>query len=98
MQVESLKSLEELREALDLVILFAALVRGAATMTLKDWLLKAESAACVELRGFAKTLRQDEAAVQAGMALKWSNGPVEGHVNRLKFLKRQMFGRAALIC
>jgi transposase len=32
----------------------------------------------------------------SGLRLPWSNGPVEGHVNRLKMLKRQMFGRATL--
>ena len=35
-------------------------------------------------------------AVKAGVTLPWSNGPVEGHINRLKMLKRQMFGRARL--
>jgi len=39
-------------------------------------------------------LRQDQQAVQAGLVLKWKNGMVEGHVNRLKFLKRSMDGRA----
>jgi len=33
-------------------------------------------------------------AVKAGMTLPWSNGPVEGQINRLKMLKRQMYGRA----
>ena len=41
-------------------------------------------------------LRDDYAAVKAGMTLPWSTGPVEGHINRLKMLKRQMFGRARL--
>jgi transposase len=34
--------------------------------------------------------------VKAGIRLPWSNGPVEGHINRLKMLKRSMFGRAKL--
>jgi transposase len=45
---------------------------------------------------FAQGLRDDYAAVKAGMTLSWSTGPVEGHINRLKMLKRQMFGRARL--
>ena len=45
---------------------------------------------------FAQGLRDDYAAVKAGMTLPWSTGPVEGHINRLKMLKRQMFGRARL--
>ena len=47
-----------------------------------------------ELCGFAVGLRQDEAAVRAALSPEWSNGPVEGHVNRLKLLKRRMYGRA----
>jgi transposase len=47
-----------------------------------------------ELRTFARGLRQDEAAVRAGIELPRSNGPVEGHVDRLKVIKRSMDGRA----
>jgi transposase len=39
-------------------------------------------------------VRQDQAAVQAGLILKWNNGMVEGHINQLKFLKRSMYGCA----
>ena len=41
-------------------------------------------------------LAEDDAAVKAGVTFPWSSGPVEGHINRLKMLKRQMFGRARL--
>jgi|GEM_PF-4901630 len=41
-------------------------------------------------------IRRDYAAVKAGPTLEWSNGPTEGHVNRLKQVKRQMYGRANL--
>jgi transposase len=37
------------------------------------------------------------AAVRAGLTLEWSNGQTEGHVNRLKTLKRQMYGRAGFV-
>lgn len=45
------------------------------------------------MRLFALGLRQDWAAVQNAVILEWSNGQTEGQVNRLKFLKRQMYGR-----
>ena len=45
---------------------------------------------------FAKTLRRDLTAVQNALRKPFSNGPVEGHINRLKTLKRQMYGRAGL--
>jgi transposase len=48
------------------------------------------------MRRFATGLAEDYAAVKAGVTLPWSTSPVEGHINRLKMLKRQMFGRARL--
>jgi transposase len=39
-------------------------------------------------------LRRDQDAVTAGLTLHWSSGAVEGHVNRIKMIKRQMYGRA----
>lgn len=46
------------------------------------------------LVGFALRLGEDYEAVKAGVTLEWSNGQVEGQINRLKILKRQMYGRA----
>jgi transposase len=83
-----------LREGLDLAAEFAAQVRRAGTMPFADWLTRAAGSGCAEVRSFAESLGQDEAAVSAALTEPWSNGPVEGHVNRLKVIKRQMYGRA----
>ncbi|TWU51562.1 ISL3 family transposase [Rubripirellula reticaptiva] len=48
-----------------------------------------------ELRSFAKGILRDSSAIAAAIALPWSNGQTEGQVNRLKTLKRQMYGRGA---
>jgi transposase len=48
------------------------------------------------MQQFVRTLRQDLSAVEAAILQDWSNGPVEGQVNRLKTLKRQMYGRAGI--
>jgi transposase len=85
---------EGLREALDLAAEFAGMVRKQVAVPLAEWLAKAEGSGCAELRGFAAGLRLDEAAVAAALTEGWSNGPVEGQVNRLKTIKRQMYGRA----
>lgn len=61
-----------------------------------DWLVRVSQSASPALRRFAKGLHDDYAAVQAGLTLPWSNGPVEGQINRLKMLKRSMYGRAGL--
>ena len=47
-----------------------------------------------ELRSLVAGVRRDLAAVHAGLTLEWSQGQVEGHVNRLKLIKRSMYGRA----
>jgi transposase len=86
----------EVTEALGLADQFAAMARERSGAGLADWLAKAAEAAAPELRGFAAGIRQDEGAVQAGMTQAWSNGPVEGQVNRLKVIKRTMYGRAGL--
>ncbi|WP_240032843.1 transposase [Micromonospora globbae] len=62
---------------------------------LPDWLGKAEASTAPAIRSFARGLRQDLAAVTAGLSMSWNSGPVEGHVNRVKRLKRQMYSRAS---
>jgi transposase len=47
-----------------------------------------------KLRNFAQSLMRDYDAVKAALTFEWSNGPVEGQVNRLKLIKRPMYGRA----
>jgi transposase len=83
-----------LREGLDLAAEFAAQVRKVGTMSWAEWLAAVADSGCAELQSFAEGLRQDEAAVVAALTQPWSNGPVEGQVNRLKVIKRQMYGRA----
>jgi transposase len=84
----------DLTRALDLADEFTALIRKSTSGTLQDWLSRAESSPCPEVRNFAEGIRHDESAVNAAVTTRWSNGPVEGHVNRLKTIKRQMYGRA----
>jgi transposase len=83
-----------LREGLDLAEEFTEMVRKRSQQSLASWLEKAELSTCPELRRFAVGLRQDQSAVAAALTERWSNGPVEGSVNRLKAIKRQMYGRA----
>ena len=63
---------------------------------LDSWLNRAKACHVTELTSFVNGIRRDYAAVRAACSSEWSNGPTEGNVNRLKFLKRQMFGRAHL--
>ena len=73
---------------------FAGLLREQRVEAFDDWLQRALHASIRELRTFARGIKRDYDAVRAALALSWSNGLVEGQVNPLKFMKRQMFGRA----
>lgn len=77
-----------------LVAAFQALVRERDADGLEAWLRAAEASDLPELRTFAHGVRRDRAAVEASLRLPWSQGQVEGQVNRLKTRKRAMFGRA----
>jgi transposase len=85
-----------LGEAVALAQDFAALVRQRQPAQLEPWLNRAAQSTLPPFRRFAKGLRADLAAVQAAVTLPWSQGPTEGQINRLKLLKRQMYGRARL--
>jgi transposase len=61
---------------------------------LDAWLAQAKHSGIAELKSFAQGIRRDYAAVRAAFSSPWSNGQVEAQVNRLKLIKRQMFGRA----
>lgn len=74
--------------------LFLSLVRERRAGELEDWITTVENSGIAELRNFATGLLRDKSAVLAGMSLEWSNGQTEGQVNRLKLVKRQMYGRA----
>ena len=74
---------------------FREFVRQRQVHALDNWLERARAAdVAVDLRRFADGLIDDLAAVKAALSLPWSNGQTEGHVNRLKLIKRQMYGRA----
>jgi Transposase len=60
------------------------------------WLSDAQACGVRVVESFAASLGQDGAAVRAGLGLPWSSGQAEGQVNRLKLLKRAMYGRAKL--
>src|SRR5215831_10978010 len=86
----------EVAEAIDLAQDFTALVRQRQPERLDPWLTRATASTLKAFQRFASGLREDYEAVKAGVTLPWSTSPVEGHINRLKMVKRQMFGRAHL--
>lgn len=79
-----------------LVLSFRTILRMGKVSTLHRWMEEARNTGIHALVRFVRTLKQDLKAVEAAVGHRWSNGPVEGHVNRLKTLKRQMYGRAGV--
>jgi transposase len=85
-----------LKTTVDMAQRFAAMVCQRQPDGLDEWLDQATHSGVSALRSFANGLRNDYEAVRAALRLIWSNGRTEGHVNRLKCLKRQMYGRGGL--
>jgi transposase len=73
---------------------FLAMVRERRGAHLQAWMAEALHSGIEALARFARGLQEDLAAVTAGLTLPWSNGVTEGHVHRLKLVKRQGYGRA----
>jgi transposase len=84
----------EMEQGVIAALFFAQIVRERLVDQFDAWLQAALHSPLRELRSFARGIQRDYDAVLAALRLPWSNGLLEGHVNRLKFLKRQMFGRA----
>lgn len=63
---------------------------------LDEWLAQALGSQIIEVKNFAVGIQQDYSAVSAALKYEWSNGQVEGQINKLKLIKRQMYGRANL--
>jgi transposase len=76
---------------------FIAMIRERQIENWPTWFERATAPDVPQdIRNFAMGLKSDEAAVKAALSLQWSNGQVEGQINRLKTLKRQMYGRGSL--
>ena len=86
----------ELLTASDQVRAFAGMLTELTGQDLPQWIADASDAGLPGISSFAKGLKQDLDAVTNGLTMPWSSGPVEGRVNHIKMIKRQMFGRAGL--
>ncbi len=93
---EQVRQHEERAWVQGMVAQFAAMVRGRQVDAFDPWVVDCRAGSVPELRNFAASLEKDGAAVQAALVLPWSNGPTEGHINKLKLIKRAAFGRMKL--
>jgi transposase len=93
---EILARCPELEAARRHVGTFANMIQNLEGDRLPAWIEQVQADDLPEIQRFADGLQRDREAVTAGLTLPWSNGPTEGTVNRIKYLKRQMYGRANL--
>jgi transposase len=91
-----LDNIKELRMVRKLVQIFKTMLsRGCGNI--RRWIdfIKRSKYKLAGLKTFARGLLRDIEAVENGINMPWSNGAVEGHVNRIKSIKQQMYGRAS---
>ncbi|QDV71892.1 Transposase [Botrimarina mediterranea] len=87
---------ESWSKAIELARAFPEAMRDQDGAAFDGWLERAlREVVPREVRRFAQGLTRDLAAVRMAFTSSWSNGQTEGHVNRLKTIKRQMYGRAS---
>ena len=84
----------QVRAACELAQAFAQMIRKRNASALESWLEEATESGVPELRTFATGIQRDQAAILAALTYAWSQGQVEGQINRLKLIKRQAYGRA----
>jgi len=77
-----------------LTVQFTEMLRKRQPEGLQPWLEAAQASEFGELKSLAAGMERDYAAVEAGLRLPYSTGPVEGNINRLKLIKRSGYGRA----
>ena len=70
------------------------MIKSHSAESLDTWLSDCAASNFVDLVSFAAGIKADYAAVKAALVMPWSNARSEGHVNRIKIIKRLMFGRA----
>jgi len=83
-----------LKRAYDLIQDFLSMVHKREGARLDAWLAQATESGIAELQSFASGIEKDKDAVKAGLTWSINNGMVEGHVTKLKLIKRQGYGRA----
>lgn len=77
-----------------LAMRFKGILRSGQADPLDAWIDSAIETNLIPIMRFARTLHRDIKAVRNAIELPWSNGQAEGQINRLKTLKRAMYGRA----
>ena len=85
---------EDVVAAYPLAQQFVRMIQAREAEGFNPWLEAIEMSDVADLRSFASELRRERKAVEAALTLPYSNGQTEGQINKLKLIKRSMYGRA----
>jgi transposase len=85
---------DDFQHVYELAQAFVTMLTQQKAEVFEGWVQRVEQSGIASLKGLAKGLERDAAAVTAALTLPWSQGQVEGQITRLKLLKRHMYGRA----
>jgi transposase len=81
------------KEVIDLIAEFKEILKTQAVYHLESWLNKAQNIGSEEINRFVNGIQRDKEAVINAIAFPYSNGLAEGKINKLKTIKRVMYGR-----
>lgn len=93
-KLDKLYQNRQAKQAIELAQEFRQILNGSSSKPLEGWLKRAEKAKSEAIRAFAKYVKSDQSAVKAAIDYGWNNALLEGSVNKLKAIKRQMYNRA----
>jgi transposase len=89
-----IRTSQQVEIAYGLVQQFVTLLKERNAQPLDTWLLDCQMSGISDLTTFAQGLEKEGLALHAAFTLPYSNGPVEGKINKLKYIKRSMYGRS----
>ena len=95
-ELEKLECCKGVKQAIELAREFREILNGYVLTPLEDWLIRAKQADSDAIKSFARYIKSDQPAVQAAIDYDWNNAVLEGTVNKLKTIKRQMYNKAGL--
>ncbi|HLZ60662.1 MAG TPA: transposase [Ktedonosporobacter sp.] len=93
--VAFIREVKDLDTTYELAQQFFKMIRERQADRLDTWLQACEKSGIPDLQTFAERLKREYSAMKGAFQFSYSNGPVEGQINKLKYIKRSMYGRGS---
>lgn len=95
MTLTFIREVQDINTTYELAQRFFKMIRQRQVDQLDTWLQDCEQSGIPDLQTFAEGLRREYSAMKGALSFSYSNGPVEGQINKLKYIKRSMYGRGS---